>query len=668
MKWKNKFYKLSINLLIFISVNLQATGASPSFLKDIRSNLKGRSLNKNKNLKISSKIEKIKGPLFGPDWDFSLNFPEFPLGNNAGINTGYNYKTSYLGRSFIRTDTFKLGFSIHPGDIFGGLPLYLNLSDKTHFIYKRRFASKEDAKKAGIFLKPFFPSDASQTTKNMKPGDIFSFPTTLHLALGSSLNHLFPPSPFMVGLKGEFFITGQFIIHVLALTENRFRLKIESISDKGLSGGAYAAQNYILTNIKFVDGIIKDVFYFDLASVGLSYKKRHHFLIDYVFNFNDPEARKSFNQMMSSTLAFKTKTHFNPFKKGKIKHNQHLISSLKMADRLALKDLTHPLEKRRVIRIFKGTIDTHMTSMYLRLSAFVASSTLTSIYSRQKITSIDESGYNKKYYFPTYMAIKRSGLILGKLSKFDLFLLSSLYELDENDRISDFNSFGTLYFNKDFSYSNKDLKKFKHRLQLNLPEKIYESIPWPSHLQSINIKKRESLKNALSMVQILLNKDIFDILEGMNYSTLQFHYKKYYNDLKKRNLLRSPKFSKILLHNRISIRRMLKKIETILNSKQEFHNFLSKKNSAKSNINKFMGLRNSPLFKSLGLGFFLHLLKGHDLKKLTHIFILLSSQNKKGLQFLYGDPSKQHLFKTLRSIQLSPSIQPYDYRTISYPK
>ena len=81
-----------------------------------------------------------------------------------------------------------------------------------------------------------------------------------------------------------------------------------------------------------------------------------------------------------------------------------------------------------------------------------------------------------------------------------------------------------------------------------------------------------------------------------------------------------------------------------------------------------MGLRASPLFKNLGLGFFLHLLKGEDLSSFVNIFALLNAQGHKGLLYSFGDGSKHHLFKTMRTVQLSPSIQPYDYKRIEYPK
>ena len=638
--------------------------APPSYLKNIEPELQGRDIEISEKAQTSSKIEKVKDYFFGPDWDFSFNYPEINLGDNAGLNLGYNYKTSYDGHTFIRTDTIKMGININPGDLFNGLPIYIKVSDHANLSYKRRFSSKKEAKEAGAILKPYFPSKANVAIKNMRPGDIFSFPTTLNIALGSSLNQIFPPTPFMAGLKGEFFITGQFIVHIIALTENRFRLKIESISDKGISAGGYIVQNYVLTNVKIIDGVIKDVLYFDLASVGLSYKKRHQFLIDYVFNFNVPKARQAYNQIMNTALAFKVKRHFNPFK-GKVKSNKYIISSLKNADKMALEDKNKPIEKKRIIRVFKGSIDSHTTSMFLRLSAFIASSTLTSIYSRQTITSLDENNNRQKYFFPTYMSIKRSGLILGKLSKFKFFLLSSLYKLDKQNNISDFNSFGTLYFNRDFSYSKKDLSKFQNHLKLNIPENIYQSISWPSYLKSLERKNRDPLKNSLAMFQILLSKDIFEILEGIDYTTLRYQYKKYSKGLKKRGLLKSPKFSKVFLQNRISIRRMLKRLETIFNARQNNFDFTP---DVKTHIKKFMGLRSSPLFKNLGVGFMLYLLKDKELKSLVNIFILLNSEGEKGFSHLFGDSSKHHLFKAMRAVQLSPSIQPYNYKRISYPK
>ena len=73
------------------------------------------------------------------------------------------------------------------------------------------------------------------------------------------------------------------------------------------------------------------------------------------------------------------------------------------------------------------------------------------------------------------------------------------------------------------------------------------------------------------MFQILLSKDIFEILEGIDYTTLRYQYKKYSKGLKKRGLLKAPKFSKVFLQNRISIRRMLKRLETIFNARQNIN-------------------------------------------------------------------------------------------------
>ena len=618
--------------------------------------------------KIKSSLSKIKDLLFGPDWDIPLDLPPIALNKKAGLDLGlgYNYKTSYDGMTFVRTDTFKLGYSIAPGDLFQGLPLFLNISDKSQLSYKRRFKSMEEAKKAGALMKPFFPFNDKSALKNMRPGDIFSFPTTLTLALGANIAQMFPPAPILAGLSGQFFLSGVFKISIIALTEGRFRLKIESISEKGLSGTAYSTQAYTLTNINFVDGLINNVLHFDLLTLGISYTRKNQFILDYVFNFNDPEGKDAYNKILSSTLKFKLKKHFNPFNKGKLSSSRPLISMMTKADRLSKEDSSKPLEERRIMRIFKGTIDAHTTSAFMKLSAIAASTSLTSLYSRQLITSLNEFNEEKLYYFPSYMAIKRSGLILGKLSKFNFFLLSALYELDKDKNIKTFDSFGTLFFDRDFSFSKKDLKKFQTRLQLNLPESLYESISWPDHLKELKRKERGPLKNSLSMMQILLSKDVFQELWGMDYQTLRHEYKKFSKGLKERGLLKSPKYSKILLQNKISIRRMLKKIELILNTRPGQRYTTGK--GVKKHIRKFMGLRASPLFKNLGLGFFLHLLKGEDLSPFVNIFALLNAEGHKGLLYSFGDGLKHHLFKTMRTVQLSPSIQPYDYKRIEYPK
>ena len=167
------------------------------------------------------------------------------------------------------------------------------------------------------------------------------------------------------------------------------------------------------------------------------------------------------------------------------------------------------------------------------------------------------------------------------------------------------------------------------------------------------------------MVQILLSKDIFEILEGIDYATLRYQYTKYSKNLKNRGLLKGPKFSKVFLQNRISIRRMLKRLEAIFNAKQNHFDFTP---DVKTHIKKFMGVRSSPLFKNLGVGLVLHLLKEKNLKDLVNIFILLNSQGEKGFTYFFGNSSKHHLFKTMRAVQLSPSIQPYNYKRISYPK
>ena len=46
----------------------------------------------------------------------------------------------------------------------------------------------------------------------------------------------------------------------------------------------------------------------------------------------------------------------------------------------------------------------------------------------------------------------------------------------------------------------------------------------------------------------------------------------------------------------------------------------------------------------------------------------VNAEGHKGLLYSFGDGSKHHLFKTMRTVQLSPSIQPYDYKRIEYPK
>tara|TARA_A100001015_G_C15044636_1_gene742652 strand:- start:4984 stop:6894 length:1911 start_codon:yes stop_codon:yes gene_type:complete len=595
-----------------------------------------------KNLKkVSSKLNKLNSDFLDLNFELGVPFPEYHFIENFYGGSSYRYRRSYDGLSYLRVDTYEITPSYrYPSWLINRFPVSLILNSNQKLIYNRRFNSQEKNKLGALFLKPYLPFNARTVLKNMRPGDYFSMPLSINIGVGTSIVHFIANSPLMVGASSEFILSGQFIVDILLMNDKRVRLRLKSLNARKAQILGFLTPQFTMTEVRLVDGIIRDTIDFNLLTAGTELIDEKFILLDYVFNLNDQKARNAFNQMLIKSFKINSA----------LKKNRQIISTTRIADQIATEDTNKPIEQKRVIKIFKGQIKALKQANFMGLSALIFNKNFYESFNKNYISFHSEDKIKQNYYFPTYFKFNSNRFLLGIQSDIKFTVLSGLYKL-KNKTIQQYDSFGKFTFSRKFNLTKKDLIKTKKQLQKILPEDIYKNIPWQ------NLQTQKKIQNVLNFSQVLLSKDFFEYHKNISSQELKRKFYDYINKLKKNKIVKKgPRLSRRNPFYRRQVKKMISNIHAIFK-------VYNKKRNMKY-VQKFFKLRKQRLFKEFGLGFLISLIPSKNVQQWLNFSFFLKGKNFSGLFFSYGDNSKHKLYTKLRSLQLSLANQSFDYKSL----
>ena len=146
-------------------------------------------------------------------------------------------------------------------------------------------------------------------------------------------------------------LRGDFIINIFRMKDNKVRLRLASQSQDGtgLSGSAELDISYF--GVSAVDSTLGKIIDLDLIDADYTRSKGKQYLVDYIFDLNDPAAREAYDDILSSTMKFRNLKVIRAHLKKKNLETV-FVSNLMKAEALADADLN--ADKKRVERLFKG--------------------------------------------------------------------------------------------------------------------------------------------------------------------------------------------------------------------------------------------------------------------------------------------------------------------------
>ncbi len=270
---------------------------------------------------------------------------------------------------FARVDRYVVASSINPGTLIDGLtPISFGLGQESEILFIQQFDSGDSARlPSNGYLPSRLPVSRAKAL-SLKPGDYVRFHARLNVMVGAG--QVFNAAPGVeLAVGGKIVVSGDFQVHFFRLDASRVRLKLVALrSDDRSLKARLGLRNFEVFGVSGVDKAFVRLAKLDewfLAQVSST--NSDLFMVDYVINLADERAAGAYDGLFSSLREVRTYKIANPVTRRE-DLAERLTSNVALLEEVALdgRELAKPEPMDRAInRLFKGA-----NSSYTRASAF----------------------------------------------------------------------------------------------------------------------------------------------------------------------------------------------------------------------------------------------------------------------------------------------------------
>jgi hypothetical protein len=626
----------------------------------------------------------IKKEIAELDIKFKLKLLDVNVAEGVGIASGYRYEVepSYMDGFYNRVDKWNLNMSLSPGDWVPDydLPISLNISSGAEIIFVRQFKKKMKAMKAMPYTPARIPLTAKRALEKLQPGDFVSIPARLNIVLGAGASAT--DGIFSAHAGAHYLVSGEFQIHVFRMKDNHVRIKLIALRKKAKGASASVGWSFDVFGINLVDKQIKKLLGTELLRLGLTKEKGDLFLVDYVFDLRDEASAKAYNMILSSVYKFRGLKILDPFTSNR-RVSEQLISDLTPAEEIFREDRDKPADQKRIDRMFKGANKFEQSSKNFRIGMALVRFEKGSTYTENHISFVDRDEKEHRFFYPTHSETRKRKFLFGLFKServdttFALFpegkeqvsevdddtpiwdqdpdtAVSPTPEEEENRKYRDFGMSIDIKDKRNWGWEQKDFKEY---LQRNIPDFIYDEIPWGAWAEE------KFRRNVRIYYQVLVHKVAVQELRRAARSGLQRHLDNFLDSIP----LPKPNPSNDgdsmggreetwVTQNSYSLRKMIKKMDEALAENSLL--------TDQERISKLMSLRKNGAFKEIGMGFMISLIDHRSLKENIFLSLTMSAKDEESLKFQYGDNDLKELYLQLQYVQGILNNRSFDMRLI----
>ena len=238
---------------------------------------------------------KIKDKFAEIDLGWSLKLLRFDIFEGMNIAARYKYEVERSHRDGFhsRIDKWKVEMKLNPGDIIGGgLPINFSVRKGTNIYFVRQFKKKIDAIKALPYTPKRMPITAKIAKEKLNVGDFVSIPSRMTFVIGINKNIGVPPMPGSV--NAFYMLSGDFIVNIIRMKDDKVQVRLIAQNGKSTGGGGKLGYDFKAFEIGVLGRAIKKVIDLDLVKIGFSKGKGNQFVLDYIYDLNDPKAAKAY--------------------------------------------------------------------------------------------------------------------------------------------------------------------------------------------------------------------------------------------------------------------------------------------------------------------------------------------------------------------------------------
>lgn len=495
---------------------------------------------------------------------------------------------------------------------------------------------------------------------------------------------------FSSGVHSHYVLSGEFLIHIFRMKDEKVRVKIIALRKKGMGASTSLDIGFKIFGIGIVDNKIKRVLDMNLARLGWNQEKGNLFLMDFVYDLRDENAARAYNQILSSTYKFKNMRVLNPFLNHRDLEDQ-LISDLTLTNEIFEEDQKSSPDKRRVDRVFKGSNEFEKESSGFKFGFNLAKWSKDSTYTDNQISFVDRNNQKHHFYFPHHTVTSDQKLLFGFSKTSTTRNYFALWPTDENGEsadlsrhtkvstdpldgsevrieklpsanqkgpnVADFKDFGMNYEWTDkrmWGFQHEEFKKF---IQRNVRSEIFDQIKWGDWAED---KLRHNVR---FFFQAIIHKvgigEMVQADKSNLHSRLQnFMLRVPLPPVQNRNSNDVSQTQQTWQdENAHSLRVMTEGLEEALSGELEMKD--------RERIKKLMDLRSNTAFEELGTGFLMDLLDRSKLGEQISLTLHMSAKDTKPLHFEYGNHQLEELYKELQYVQGVLGNRSHDMRILN---
>lgn len=581
-----------------------------------------------------------------------------------GLSTALSYRIqsepSYIDGYYTRLDRYRLRVDLNPGDFIDDddQPFGFDIQKNVEVIFARQFKTQKDSLASMPYTFKNFPLNADRATRRLNVGDFIAFETNLSLVLSLGT---FPEfgSTANVGASTHVMISGEFMIHFYKMPDNRIRMKIIAIRShgKGVDGNVELIPGVKIIGFKWLDNRIKDII--DIEPFKASAGKNQHdlFMIDYVFNLNDPSAAASFTNIVKNKLRFKDVEISNPMA-DESKLRDAVITDISSAEKLVAADKALKPLDRRVNRIFKGSNELTVTDARVKIGMSLAKYERGFNYAQNKVMNMDLNEVPHYYLLDAYSLFSKTRFLFGLYGDENIDNTSLMYGANADFTPSQFVSLILTHEAKMRNISQNDYNEIRKHTQDILPGRLYSQIDWKQWSFG-----KGSLANGYFKEEIFLEPKAMSSIAGRDRNAIVKTYTAYL--LRTGNPKSSPRYG-VPLDPRLyigdkwidvyhdDIQAIAKNLEVVF----------SPASTTQKRYDAYGVLRGIPVYRETIAGYILSLLPPNDTDKLMTYKLTMSAKGVDTVYEEFGKFEDNDLYQSLVYIQNVVTNRSYDLRLL----
>ncbi|UOF00908.1 hypothetical protein [Bdellovibrio reynosensis] len=576
----------------------------------------------------------------------------------AGLSTSLRYKIesepSYVEGYYTRIDKYILNFGLNPGDFIEALdsPVGMKLEKNSEIIFARQFKSQKESLLSLPYTPRNLPFTAKKAIERLVPGDFVAFQGRLSFVV--SLSHDLLQGQFDAGVSTHAYVSGEFMVHLFRMPDNKMRVKLIAVRGKGVGAGAGVKLDDLeVLGFSLIDNRIEK--WLNLTPLDLRAGKGKHdvIMLDYVFDLNDPAAALAYDHLMHKKVLLKDIKVANPT----LSRNdltRELLTDLTDVELIAMADAALPPSERRIDRVFKGSSEGFLKDARLKVGLTFWKFEAGRAYGENKVLSYDKKDQEQKFLLDTLSRYKKTKILFGLFGEETLVTSNLMYTSDENWNPVRFVTLTSSAEMKMRDLSEKDFKEIQRLVRDTIGHQEFNKIAWNSWDFS-----NGKIVNGYFKQEVFFNPEALNALPHMTPKQISALFEKYI-ELKGR-----PRSRPLVGGN--------SPIDYILNWTAAFTGDIRRvgvklavivdvKTTAEQKFEAFEDLQQLPIWKERGIGFLMSFLSEEQRPKLLRYEMVLSGKGVPQITHYYGSFAEEKLYRSLMYIQNIINNRSFDLR------